>query len=165
MNSERAIEERRERLVAIVVLLEKNLRYIETLGVAELILQDYRKVLAYLRTKSPTEIEHILGKKTSKQKKEKVGDEELNLTDEAIGRLSGEQIKEYLERQQIARAFLERVAAIRFGVTKGALSMLRSREALKEKIHTLLAHEGTHDAISRAALGQSKVRPMDEDSA
>lgn len=157
MNVEKDLNEQLESYAEVLSLLEKNLRYIESLGIGEARLQDYRKILSHLRTKSPTDIGKILGNKAAKKRQKR--DEEPNLTDEEISRLKGEQIELHLDAQKLSRSFLERLASVRFGVTKGALSMLRSREALTDKIRTLLTHESTHEAISRAALGQPDANP------
>ena len=115
-------------------------------------LQAYRKLVSHLRTRSPEEIGRILGGRAAAKKPSKNSDPDL--TDEQVERLKGEQIKRHLDAQKVSRAFLERVAALRFGVSRGALSTLRSRDALTEKLQTLLEHERTHEAISRAALGK-----------
>ncbi len=77
-----------------------------------------------------------------------------DLTDDQVVRLNGEQLKRHFEAENVSRKFLERIAALRFGMTRGALSTLRSRDALTEKLYKLLEHESTHEAISRAALGK-----------
>lgn len=159
VNVENDLNGQLESYAEVLSLLEKNLRYIESLGISEARLQDYRKVLSHLRTKSPADIGKILGKKTAKKQK----DVEPNLTDEEICQLKGDQIEQHLNAQKITRSFLERLASVRFGVTKGALSMLRSREALTDKIRTLLTHESTHEAISRAASGQADTNPLNGD--
>jgi len=153
-------EEQLESYAEILSLLEKNLRYLESLGINEALLQNYRKVLSHLRTKSATDIGKILDKKTTKKRPQR--DVDPNLTDDEISRLEGELIEQYLDAQKLSRSFLERLASVRFGVTKGALSMLRSREALTDKIRTLLTHEGTHEAISRAASGHSESNQPNE---
>lgn len=145
----------------VVSLLEKNLRYVEALGMDEITLHDYRKIVSYLRSRSVDEIEKILGKNSHRKsvKKEKII--EAVLDDEEIRLLKGADIKKYLASPDATRKFLERIASVRFGVTKGALSNLRSRDALVEKISTLLGHEDTHEAISRSALGQIDVNQQD----
>lgn len=157
MSVERDSKKKREGFAEIILLLEKNLRYIESLGMDVETLQDYRKVLSHLRTRSPDEIERIIGKQASRPIRR--GDAEPDLTDDEMSRLKGEQVKRFLDAPKISRAFLERLASVRFGVTKGALSTLRNREALVEKINTLLAHEGTHDVIARAGLEQPDTGP------
>lgn len=147
----------------VIALLEKNLRYVEALGMDDATLHSYRKILSHLRSQSHEEIGRILGGRSSAKKQQR--DTDPDLTDEQLSRLKGGQIKRHLDAQKVSRAFLERLAAARFGVTKGALSMLRSREALTEKIQTLLSHEDTHEAISRAALGNPGSAPQGSDKA
>ena len=136
----------------VLGLLEKNLRYLEALGFGDETIHDYRKILLYLKGKTPSEVTKMLGGSTG-PKKAKI-DLDPKLTDDEIGRLADGSINEILADKNTSRRFLERLASIRFGVTKGALSTLRSRSALNEKIRTLVSHESTHEAISRAASGQ-----------
>lgn len=152
VNDEKELVEQLSGYAEIVSLMEKNLRYLESLGLDEARLQDYRKVLSHLRTRSAADIGKILGRKVGPKGKRAAVDPELR--DEEIVRLKSDQIERYLKAKEVSRVFLERLASVRFGVTKGALSMLRNREALTDKIRTLLTDEGTHDAISRAALNQ-----------
>lgn len=154
MTSKKDTSEHLESFADVVGLLEKNFRYIEALGMDDTTLQAYRKVVSYLRARSPEEIERIFGSRVSEKKLPKYSDPDL--TDEQIGRLKKEQIKRHLAAEKVSRAFLERIAAVRFGVTRGTLSTLRSRNALSEKLLTLLAHEDTHEAISRAALAKQE---------
>ena len=152
MNNEKDASARVESFAEVVALLEKNLRYIESLGMDDTTLHAYRKVVSHLRTRSPEEIGRIIGGRVAAKKPSKYSDPDL--TDDQVGRLNGEQLKRHLEDQKVSRTFLERIASLRFGVTRGALSTLRSRDALTEKLYTLLEHESTHEAISRAALGK-----------
>jgi hypothetical protein len=62
-----------------------------------------------------------------------------------------DEIRERALSKASPRGLLERIASIRFGVTKGAISSLHGRGALVEKILTLIRNEATHTAIERAA--------------
>jgi hypothetical protein len=152
VTNEKNASEHLENFSEVVTLLEKNLRYIEALGMDDATLQAYRKVVSHLRSRSPEEIGRIFGGKVAAKRPPKYSDPDL--TDEQIGRLNGEQIKRHLAAEKVSRAFLESIAALRFGVTRGTLSTLRSRDALTQKLLTLLEHESTHEAISRAALAK-----------
>lgn len=154
MNNERGAKGLQTTFTDVVVLLEKNLRYVEALGLDEVTLQAYRKVVSHLRARSPDEIERIIGGRTAPKKPSKVSDPELTV--DQIAKLSSEQVDHYLAAGSVSRVFLERIATSRFGMTRGALSTLRSRDSLIEKLHTLLKHESTHEVISRAALGKQE---------
>jgi hypothetical protein len=136
----------------IVSLLEKNLKYIDSLGINEETVQDYRKVILYLKGISTEEISHILSKQSSKKKPSK--ESEPQITDEELTNMTSEEVKAKLQSLKLPRLALERLASVRFGVTKGALSSLRSREALRDKLFTLIENEEAHNAISRAVKGQ-----------
>ena len=153
MSSDQDSSNQLEAYVEVLGLIEKNLCYLEAPGFGEETIRDYQRVLHYLKAKSPSEVAKILGKPT-RPKKSSTGPES-NWSDTDVESLDGKQIRQILADEDVSRRLLERVASMRFGVTKGALSTLRSRNALKEKIETLLSHEGTHEAISRAASGQN----------
>lgn len=140
----------------IISILEKNLKYIDSLGMGEETVRDYRKVILYLKSRPLDEIGHILGKHPVKKKAAKKTEPEKN--EEELANMTIEQVRRVLISPNTSRSCLERLASARFGVTRGALSSLRSRDALVTKIFTLLAHEGTHEAISRAAEGQADDR-------
>lgn len=136
----------------VITLLEKNLKYIDSLGVNTDILHDYRKIVAYLKTRNKNEIESILGPRPSPKKLVKKAEPEL--TDAQVANLTNDQIKALLDSQNTTRKLLERVAALRFSVSRGALSSLRTSEALRDKLATLMSNEGTHEAIARVVIGQ-----------
>jgi hypothetical protein len=141
----------------IIELQEKNMKYMESLGVDPNILQDYRKIIAYLKTRTDTEIVAILGAKPGKRKPNI--DRSPDYSDEALTNIDGAKIMSIINSPEVSRALLERLASRRFGVTKGALSMLGSRDALKDKLLTLLGHEGTHEAIARVVGGSRGLDP------
>ena len=137
----------------VISLLEKNFRYVDALEIDKETIDNYRQVIAYLRHRSPAEIQKILSAGSSRKIKLTRDAFGHDFTDEHIARLDSEKINDLLSSDITSRSFLERLATVRFGVTKGALSTLRSRNSLKEKIENLLAHESTHKVISKAASG------------
>lgn len=147
MNENDYLEKVKLRLEAVLKIHEKNLRYIESLGIDAEVLRDYRRVANYLKTLSIDEISSIFGPVLSKKKPAKTFG--LNISDEEIERMDGEIIRKFLSSPDVPRSFLERIAAKRFSITTGALSTLRSHDALREKIQNSLSHENAHAAISR----------------
>lgn len=139
----------------ILELIEKNIKYLESLGFETSTIHDFRRVLTHLRARSESEIVSILGRHQTR--KTKRSPEELAISDETLRALTANEVRQYLKTGNNSRAFLERLASVRFGVTRGALTSLRSRQALIDKVSTLVSHEGTHDAISRAASLGSKT--------
>lgn len=146
------------RFNAIILIQEKNLRYIESLGINPDVLQDFRKVISYLRNRSELEVSTILNAKYGRRKPNieqppEYSDDELNGMDSV-------KVMSIINAPAVSRSLLERLAAKRFGVTKGALSMLGTRDALKDKLMTLLGHEGTHDAITRVVGDSNPKKPV-----
>ena len=141
----------------VVSLLEKNLKYLELVNLNPTTAKAYKKTVAYLKRRTEKEIASILG--ISKQKiRPTTKQSDPEMSDEEILSLTGEQIKPVLSSTTVSRKFLEHLASVRFGVSTGALSVLRNRDALVDKLNTLVDHEGTHDDISRA-IGSGENSP------
>jgi len=138
----------------VVEILEKNLRYVEGLGMDATTIHVYKRVISHLKSREANEIERILGIHTAEANKRLASSSESILNDKKISELRIDQIKAFLKNSKTSRAYLERIATIRFGVTRGALSALRSREALSEKLLNMIENESTHEAIVRAAATQ-----------
>ena len=142
----------------VTSILEKNCRYLESVELNPVTLSAYKKVIRYLKRRSGDEIRGILGirKQRTRPKSHR---EDPRISDDEILRLPLEQINQFLASTDVSRKFLERLASVRFGVSTGALSTLHGRAALVDKLRTLVGHEGTHDAISRA-IGSSGDTPV-----
>lgn len=139
----------------LISLLSSTLKYVEGLGADPSVIDSYKRLLRYLRSRQPSAIAEILGNATSKKK----AAANKNLpppSDDEILRMTPDRIVELALNPDIPRPHLERIATIRFGMTKGGLSNLRSRGALLEKLRTLIGNESAHDAIARVA---AKRRP------
>lgn len=157
MNNKLDIDEFLLKFSKVILLQEKNLKYIESIEVDPTLVQDYRKVIAYLKGRTNDEIANILG---TKQGRRKQNLEHLpTYSDEELLCMDSNKIKTILSSADVSRSLLERLASRRFGVTKGALSMLGSRDALKDKLFTLLGHESTHAAIARAVTDNQQHDP------
>jgi hypothetical protein len=75
----------------------------------------------------------------------------LDLSEEEIRAMPIEKILDLASNKETSRKHLEQIASVRFGVTRGGLWVLRSRDALGERIRTLVSNENTHGSITRAA--------------
>lgn len=146
--------------IEVVHVLDKNLKYVEQLGMDEGTIQAYRKVLAYLRGRSEADVEKILGIKTSETtSKQKSVAVVPKLTDAEFQELPPSRVLALIADEKLPRAFLEEVATRRFGLTKSGISSLRTRAALFEKMARMLDHEATHQSIARAASGAADESP------
>jgi hypothetical protein len=144
----------------VLTLLEKNHAYLSALGLDEATLNDYRRLIGYLKRRSPVEVDDLLRAAAVDARASKVPAEDIS--DAIIAEWSHDEVQENLCSPKLTRAFLERLASVRFGMTRGALSSLRSIDALRDKILTLLAHEGTHAAISRVASAEGQSKRADK---
>jgi hypothetical protein len=140
----------------VVTVFEKNLKYLESVGVDLQLLQDYKKVISYLKGKSLVEAFSILDKKPQRGGGRK--DAISSMTSEEIARLTLKDIKQKISSPEVTRASIEKVASVRFGVTKSGLSSLKSRDALIEKMNNLLSNEGVHEIISRAVTSEDESK-------
>jgi hypothetical protein len=149
----------------LVALLEKNLKFIVSVGLDEKRAAHYQALLAYLRSRSKKEIEEILlqhnGDASKKAPRKLETPKHDDLSDGEILQMGAVALGERLRSGQMPRTALERIAKVRFSMTTGALSVLRSRGALQEKLLNLLSNEATHKAIERVAEGSQRDNPDD----
>lgn len=139
------------RYKAVLDIFDKNLKYIESVGADPAVVSDYKKVVAYMRSKTLVEVLHVLGGRgVNKGRAAIVGGEDF-------ARMSLSEIRERINSPKATRGIMESIASDRFGMSKGGLSTLRSRDALKEKIESLLSNESVHEVISQVvAAGSSE---------
>lgn len=137
----------------VLYLLERNLRYLESVGLSPSTAKAYRRTITFLKRRTDSEIASIVRgpKRGASMAASRTGPD---MSDEEIVALSGAQIEVLLSSGRVSRRFLERLASLRFGVSVGGLSTLRNRDALVDKLRTLLRNESTHDAISRTVRGR-----------
>lgn len=134
-------------------LLERTEKYFEDIKIDRSRLKSYRHLLRFLATLPDETVREILHEETAKG--QKVGKRlQPDLSELEIHSMPIERIVELASMQETPRRHLEQIAALRFGVTRGALSALRTRQALADKIGTLVNNEKAHESISRAALHQ-----------
>ena len=139
----------------VISLHEQTLRYLQSIEFDADMLQTYKALLHHLRTRTDEQIPAMLGMSV-KQKVQKRNVAQDDLADSVIERLTLDQVREQITAKSASRRLLERIAAIRFGVTKGAISSLKSRDILVEKIMTLISNEGTHSSIARVVENRNR---------
>jgi len=145
------------RFDGVLTLLEAYVKLLATTAADQERFSDLSKVVANLKKLPESERTTLLQSKrpTSSPAAKRVFDEVLSV--EQAAALTLTEVEKTLSSEGVTRAQLERIASIRFGMSKGALSLL-PREALIDKIRTLVEHEGTHESIARAASGGHDVR-------
>lgn len=146
-NDDVGLMERHKKLLDV---LDKNLKYIESIGVDSVLVSDYKKMVSYMRSKTLVEVLHVFGGYGSKKKRPVPVDAAKDID---FARMSLSEVRERINSPKTTRGLMENIASSRFGVSKGGLSMLRSREALKNKIESLLSNESAHEVISQVVLG------------
>ena len=157
MNEKQPVDDSIAAFREVVSILEKNGRYLEVVGLKTTTREVYRKTVAYLKRMDVDEIDNLLrGKRKDHGTRRKLLDPDIS--DDEMRGLSPERVRQYAESEEVSRKFLERLARLRFGMTSGALSVHGSRAALVDKINTLLGHEGTHQAITRAIVSDATAQ-------
>ncbi len=107
----------------------------------------YKELLHYLKSQSPEKAAEIIGLGHSKTLRQKAAP---RFSDEQIRAMTKNEVKDIATNPAIPRRDLEQIASVRFGVTRGGLSNLRSRDALVQKLLTLIGNESAHESIARA---------------
>lgn len=125
-------------------------KYFEGLDIDPAVLKSYKQLLRYLRARPASSLPEILGGVASTRAGVSTEQKEA-LSDQEILSMTSERILNLASDREIPRREIERIASVRFGVTRGGLSNLRTRQSLVEKLRTLIQNEGTHESITRAA--------------
>lgn len=137
----------------LLEMLGRTLKYLEGLNIDPTLLKSYKQLLRFLRSRPADAIPEIIrGSVPSSLKTEKRV--QPNISEQEIHSMPIEKILELALSEETSRKHLEQIASLRFGMTKGGLSVLRSRHALTEKICTLVRNENAHGSIVRAASQQ-----------
>jgi hypothetical protein len=135
----------------LMLLQERTFKFLKHIELDEDLLDVYQRLLRYLRTRNDEQISKMLGLGgLGAEDRSKTRTAVMEDSDSSIENWSLEQVRERLAFKSLPRQSLERIAAIRFGVTRGALSTLRGRDALVRKLTTLIENESTHGAIATA---------------
>lgn len=137
--------------------LSRTAKYLEGLNIDPSLLNSYKKLLRFLRSRPPEAILEILRETDSTSHKipKKL---QPPLSDQEIHAMPIDKILEMASNPETPRKHLEQIASVRFGVTPGGLSVLRNRQALQEKIRTLVSNENAHNSITRAAGQQGAAQ-------
>ena len=131
-------------------ILDRTSKYLEGLNIDPNLLKTYKKLLRYLRSRPAETISDIL-RETVSTNQNKLKRIQPDLSMPEIQAMTIVKILDLASNKETPRKYLEQIAAVRFGVTKGGLSVLQNRHALSEKIRTLVRNENTHESITRAA--------------
>ena len=112
------------------------------------VVDDYAQLLEYLASIEDSQIQKILTPSASPKFGPTVG-----ISDDAIRKMSLEDIENITRSQTTSRATLEQVAVIRFFTTRSELSTARNRDALVEKLLGMVESERTRLTIHKLASG------------
>jgi hypothetical protein len=156
MNEDHDASGLRVRYAELLDVLSRTGKYLDGLGIDQSVLKSYERLLRYLRAQPIASVQEILGE-VPPRKSRAAQVHPTELTDREILEMSPSSILAAASDRLVPRREIERIAVLRFGMTAGGLSYLRSRHALIEKLRTLIGNEDTHESIGRAA-GRSSSR-------
>lgn len=137
-----------ERFRHLIQVLDRGGKLLEEAGADKDICMMYRRLLSHLRSRSETEIEAMVGE-NARPKGKRAAPTLRN--EHEVAQLTREQIGIILEDDTQSRAQLAQIASLRFGMSSSAVTQLRSRQALLEKLKTMIEHEQVQDSIARVA--------------
>ncbi len=108
-----------------------------------------RSLSAYVERADIAELEKMLISNTAplSQTSESNSDQQV-MNDRDVEQLTIAQVEELIQDPDINKAILERIAQLRFGVTRG-LSRKSTKASLLMKIESLVSNEKGHEAIRR----------------
>ena len=145
-----------DRFRRLMAILEANQKYLQAARVEDDILVAYKELLRYLRSRPPATKAEIVGPRRASQVYSKTAAPQFS--EDQIRAMTATEVSALASNPEITRRQLEQIARIRFGVTTGGLSNLRTRDALVQKLLTLVGHEATHESISRAVDAASPLK-------
>ena len=126
----------------------KNLSYIVT---DPIFLKNYKSIINFLSKLTPKQVNEVLTElhKDEKEKNEK----QERFSDDFIKNCPINQVEQLLNESNIPRKVLEKIAFIRFNMTKGEVSSFTNKKELIERMKIYINNERTHESISRQASG------------
>ena len=142
----------------LLTFLGRTEKYLETVNADPKLVKSLKGLVRFLRSRPDDSVLTIIGTaEFSGQPLKKSKRSDLP-SDDVIRELTLDQLLEIAQDREATRSVLERIVKIRFGVTSGGISVLQNRDALVEKLRTLIVNESTHEAITRVA-GQRHGKP------
>lgn len=130
--------------------LGDTIKYFEKLKVDQKLVHSFRRLLRYLRTQPRERLHEMIGDRPRPAGKESAAKAPV-LSEDEIRAMPLDTVLANASDPALSRKDLERIASVRFGFSTGALSALRSRDALVSKLRTRVANERAHESISRLA--------------
>ncbi|WP_156152758.1 MULTISPECIES: hypothetical protein [Pseudomonas] len=145
-----------ERHKKIISILECNFKYLVSLGVDPGTLRDYKALLSSLHSMHLGQLSDMY-LNTGKMRGGKSARPQLP----DVGALTLEEIRSKLASPKVSRDLLEKIARDRFGLSKGAVSSLRNKEALIDKLESSLSNEASHDVIAKVVVSSASNKETD----
>lgn len=134
----------------LIQILDLNYKSLEKANSGTNLLQVYSNLLSFLKTRNETEILQIISTNHNKQRiKQKAGEDQFD--DHRLSSIGLNEVEKIIDSEEVTKKTIERIAIVRFNMTKGEVSSISNRRKLVENIKSLIANERTHEAIARQA--------------
>lgn len=141
----------------VLKLLNYQLNSIEEIGADPAVISVYRCLVRHLGTLNNKELDTILETQHPLQKHEA----KSNDFDEQLFKLNLDEIGTIVQSKDSTRKHLEKIATVRFGMTRGEISRISSKNRLVEQLTTLINNEKAHQSIKRMASSKEKDSNID----
>jgi len=133
--------------------LSEQRRVLVAAGCDPALADDYAALIRFLRRARPEELRRIfVGRSMDYGPPDKVDRPKAELAN-----MSASELENLINDSGAPRKLLEQVAILRFHVPRGSIRSFSNREALVEKLLTLLRNEQAHSTIETVARQQGKL--------
>lgn len=150
----------RPRYDKLLSILRATSDVLKTAHCPRTVTDDYVRLLGYLASIDDTQIQRILSPSAAP----KAGPA-ASISDDAIRKMSLEDVESLTRSEMTTRATLERVAVLRFFMTRGDISSARNRDALIERLLGMVENERTRFTIHKLASGEGRKTGEDQKTA
>ena len=131
----------------LLKLLDSNYKYLLGANANSKILNNYKSLLKYLKSRQEHDIKLILKvPKASRQSKPKT-----ELSDDQINNLNLEEIQKLLENKNTPRKIIELVAVKKFDMSYSEVKSISNKQKFVDQLFSIIENLKTHDSIKRMA--------------
>ncbi len=146
--SEKKAKATAQRIRPLVRYMERQYMLLKSVEASQEVLETYLELLTFLEAITDDMCDTVFP-----STKLSSNNPELPLvveeSDESIQGFTAEHVEKLLNDDKSSRNLLDRIAKLRFGLTSSAISNLRNRDALIQKLKTMIKNERGHDSIAR----------------
>jgi hypothetical protein len=146
--------DQRGKLERFMHVLSEQRRLLVAAGCDPSLADDYAALIRFLRRARPEELRRIFsGERAAEHARAATAER----PQAELANMSTSELERLVNDGSTPRKLLERLAILRFNVPRGSMRSFSNREALVEKLLTLLRNEQAHVAIETVARRQGEL--------